>query len=179
MPLSPSEIAKPTGKCAASGVEIVPGDAYVATLVTRPGEERLERLDFALDAWSSGERPEPPLGVIGSWRTTMPEPNAAPRPLIDDDALVDLFEQLGEADDTRRLAFRYILALILIRKRLLRLEGSDGGTLLVRPKGVELPPERGGDGPAFVRVEDPGLDEESIADATEQLGGVMSTEDNA
>ena len=40
-------------------------------------------------------------------------------------------------------------------------------------KGQTLPPERGGDGPPFLEVADPGLDDETIAAATEQLGQVL------
>jgi hypothetical protein len=99
----------------------------------------------------------------------MPEPGESKRRFIDDQALTDLFEQLGEGDpDPKRAAFRYVLALILVRKRLLRLEPGDGrGGLLVRwPKA---PPEQ-----ASVHVADPGMTEDAVADVIEQLGGVLS-----
>jgi hypothetical protein len=95
------------------------------------------------------------------------------RALIDDAELVDLFEQLGAASAQRQLAFRYILALILIRKRLLRHVGTrkgSGGEVML----VQLARAAGGgpDDPA-VEVIDPGLDEQTIAEATEQLGEIM------
>jgi len=174
MGVSANDIARPTGRCAATGAAIEPGQAFVATLVET--DDGLTRLDYSPAAWEKGARPEPPLLFVGSWRTVMPEHDVKPRMFIDDDALNDLFEQLGEATETRRLALRYVLALILIRKRLLRLEGSDGSTMLVRPKGVDLPPDRGGDGPPLVRVDDPGLDEQTLNEVTEQLGVVLGDE---
>lgn len=167
------EIARPTGVCASSGRTLAAGERYIATLVE--GENGLERRDFSLEAWEAGGRPEQPL--FGSWRATMPSSDAPRRQLIEDDELLDLFDQLGEAEEDSRLAFRYVLALILMRKKLLVYEGQrreGGAAMLVRPRGVPLPPERGGDGPPLVEVRDPGMDEEKIAEATEQLGMVIS-----
>jgi len=172
------ELARPTGTCAASGDEIAVGDLFVATLVERPGEDKLERLDFSVAAWDSGARPETPLSLFGSWHTEMPEPNAQKQPFIDADGMSDLFEQLGESDDPRRQAFRYLLTLIMARKRLLKIEGQRDGAMLVRLKGQALPPERGGDGPPFIEVTNPGLDDETVASATEQLGQVLLMDEN-
>lgn len=174
------EVSRPTGVCAATGGIIAPGDAFVAALVER-ADGSLERLDFALAAWEHGARPErndgSPALVIGFWRTTMPSRDAPKRQLIAPDELVDLFDQLAEATEPSRIVFRYIIALILVRKRLLRYEGSRQGTsgsvMLVRRKGEFLPPDRGGDGPPLTEVVDPGMDEQQVADAIEQLGQVI------
>jgi len=171
--ISGFELAKPTGACAATGDEIAVGDRFIATLVERPGEDKLERLDFSIGAWESGARPAPPLSLFGSWRTEMPEPGAQKQAFIDADGMTDLFEQLGESDDPRRRAFRYLLTLIMARKRLLRIEGQHDGAMLVRLKGQALPPERGGDGPPLIEVVNPGLDDQTVALATEQLGRVL------
>jgi hypothetical protein len=180
-PTASGEIARPTGRCAATGESIEPGARYVATLVQPEGSEALERLDFGAEVWEAGARPAPSRTLFGFWRATMPEPSAKKRhPLIADDELLDLFEQIGEAADERRTAFRYVLALLLIRKRVLRYEGARTGpepVILVRPKGVALPPDRGGDGPPLVEVRDPGMDEQATAEATEELSRVMVTDD--
>jgi len=174
------EVARPTGVCAATGETIRAGERFVATLVERTDEDhRLERLDFALGAWERGSRPQRPLALVASWKTVMPERDAPKRLLIGNESLLDFFEQLAEATEPRRLALRFILALILIRKRLLRLEGSKGSSMLVRPKGVDLPPERGGEGPPLILVEDPGLDEQTIAEVTEELGAILNLDDDA
>lgn len=164
------DIATPTGVCAATGAVIEPGDRYVAVLFEVPGDERLQRLDFGTDAWEGGSAQlelAPPRRVFGSWRAVMPAPDAARRRLIDDDGLVDLFEQSAESTGERAgAAFRYVLALILVRKRLLKMEGTRGRTILVRwPKQeAQAPP---------IEVDDPGMDEATVAEVIGQLGVVI------
>ena len=76
--------------------------------------------------------------------------------LVDDDALLDLFDRLGSDDDDRRRGFRWVLGLVLVRKKLLRLEGSvrtdEGDVFLLRRRGTDpaLPP---------IEMLDPKLDE--------------------
>lgn len=171
------EIARATGHCAATGEVISPDQVYVAALVERPDQEGLERLDFSLTAWEGGARPRPPARLFGSWRAKMPEPGAAKRQFIDDEALLDLFDGLAEATEPGRLAFRFVLALILIRKRLLRHEGGRAGTMLVRRTKAGGAPQDGD--PAnnpLIEVTDPGMDEGVLAEATEQLGQIVQDE---
>ncbi len=160
--------------CAASGRALAAGDRVVVALIERTDDAGLDRIDFAEEAWDAGARDPAGRRVFAHWRGAQPEPNAKPRQFIDDDALLDLFHQLGESgagagDGRGRAAFRYVLALILCRKRLLVLEGSAPGAILVRPRGSEA-------GSATVRVEDPGLDEAMLAAATEQVGAVLRAE---
>lgn len=164
------EIARPSGVCAASGEPIEPGDRFIAAIVEREGGEgQYERRDYCVGAWEGGARPD---GVFGFWRGVMPEPNAKPRQFIDDEALLDLFDQLGESEEEKQVAFRYLLALILMRKRLLRHAGSrrhaasGQDVILVRARGSDpdAPP---------IEVRDPGMDEESVLAASEQLDRVL------
>lgn len=183
------EIARATGVCAATGRAIAVGEPFVAALAEREDEERLERLDYSLEAWESGSRPAAPLRLFGHWRAIMQRPEDRRKPFIDDAALMDLFGQLegategeagGEAGGAGggaggRVSFRYLLALMLIRKRLLKYEGMrkerEGGraVMLVRPTTPA------GATPAeLVEVIDPGMDEAAIAEAVEQLTAVLS-----
>lgn len=176
------EVSRPSGLCAASGRVIAIGEPFVAALIERAADGALERVDYAPEAWAAGARPEPQTRLIGTWRAIMRPAEGPRRALIDDGELLDLFEQLGQAGAPRQLAFRYILALILIRKRLLRHvgtrrpspspgQGSDqAGEVML----VQLAKAAGGgpDDPS-IEVIDPGLDDQTIADATEQLGEIM------
>jgi hypothetical protein len=165
------DIARPTGVCAASGRPIAAGEEYVAVLVETGPEEGFVRRDYSAEAWSGGAvlaEIKRPQCVFGYWRAVMPEPNAPRRQFIDDDALSDLFEQLIEAGadlEAGRAAFRYVLALVLVRKRLLRWEGERDGALLVRWSKSE-------EG-ALMTVPNPGMDDARINDATEQLSGIL------
>jgi len=174
------DISRPTGLCADSGRPIEPGEAFVATLVELD-TGALQRRDYTQDAWDRGARPthedSSPMLIVGFWRTTMPSKDTPKRQLIAPDELVDLFDQLADATEPARVVFRYVLSLILIRKRLLSYEGSRstdaGPVMLVRRKGEAHPPERGGDGPPYTEVLDPGMDDQRIAEATERLGAVI------
>lgn len=153
----------------------------MAALVQHSDGDVFERLDYAEEAWAGGARPARPLILLGFWRGVVPEPGAKKRMLIDDQSLLELFEQSGESEqidgegEKDRLAFRFVLALILMRKRLLTQEGSRGRSMLVRARGTPRPPE----GPPLQEVEDPGLDAGTIGRVTERLGAVISGEDVA
>ena len=160
-------ISRPTGTCASTGEPIKPGDAFVAALVERQGEEGLERLDYSTKAWLQGDRPKQPLWLFASWRAVAGRSEEKRAQFtMGDEELIELFEQLGEATDLKRQAFRFLLTLLLIRKRLLKYEGQRGGMMMVRRKDA-LPQE------PLMEVVDPGTAPEAIAAAIEQLGAVM------
>lgn len=168
------EVGRAKGVCAATGKSIKVGDEFVAVLAEK-GDEFV-RLDYSRSAWDKGVRPKPPHVLIGFWRATMPAPDDRKARLIDDEALLDLFEDLGEAEDERRLAFRYVLALLLIRKKLLRYEGThrDGAAgsgrvvLVRRPTPAKAPPAE------LVEVIDLNMNDQMVAEAVEQLGAVIA-----
>ncbi len=163
------QIGQSSGVCASTGRRLEVGEQFVAALVEPDGTDELARLDFSLIAWEEGSRPAPPTRLFGFWKGVVVLPSSRPQTLIDDDGLIDLFEQLAEQTDPRRLAFRFVLALILVRKRLLVVEESRPGMMLVRLRGTARPPE----GPAYIPVADPGLDDDAIDGVIEQLEAVM------
>ncbi|MEN0020269.1 MAG: hypothetical protein AAF747_05240 [Planctomycetota bacterium] len=163
-------IGRRTGLCAATGQPLEPGEAIEVVLAEHPERDELDRLEFGVEAWDGGARPEPPLAVFAHWHSVAPEPNAKPRLLVEDAELMDVFEQLAEATERKRLVFRYLLALILMRRKALVLEGIQRGDperLLVRPRGTDK------ESPA-IEVVDPGMDDEAIAEGIEALSAVIS-----
>jgi hypothetical protein len=60
-----------------------------------------------------------PLAV---WKTRRPEPTAKKVQAFDRDTIYKLFERLEEAHEDAQLQFRFVLALLLWRKRILKLE---------------------------------------------------------
>lgn len=166
---APYELGRSTGVCAVTGEPLAPGASAVAALVERDDDGALERLDYSLAAWESGARPD---RLFCFWRRLIPEHNAKPKPFIDDEELLALFDQLGESDQPRAIAFRYILSLLLLRKRLLRQVGSK------REEGVSvaLVKVRGAPEDPPIAVLDPGMDAETIESATEQLGAALRGE---
>jgi hypothetical protein len=171
-------VARPTGICAATGQTLEPGSPCMATLCDRVEDEGFERLDYSMDTWATGARPP---RLFSFWRTAVPEPGARTRLLVDDAVLMDLFERLADDARPQRIAFRFVLALILLRKKLLRFAGRSGGETagaaarggtehwLFLPRGA--PP-----GTPPIAVVNPQLSDDDVRELTEQLAEVLQSE---
>lgn len=169
------EIGRSTGVCAATGRELSPGEPIVVALVEREGAEGFDRVEFGAESWDGPRRMSDGRRIFAHWKTVVNEPNSKARLLIDDESLIDMFDQLcegaGEEGEARsRAALRYLLALVLCRKKLLVMDGARGerdgepGGILVRRKGEEGPP---------TFVADPGMDEATLGEATEQVSALV------
>ncbi len=158
------EVARPGGRCAVSGREIVPGEKYMAALREMP--EGMERLDVAMECWEQVPRED----LLGYWQTTMPHPQQKKKVFVDDEVLCNLFERLAETQEPLKLNFRFVLGLILIRKRLLVYESSrvEGGRDIwaVRFKGRQ----------ELLDLVDPKLDEPQMQEVSRQLGEILNEE---
>ena len=175
-------IGRPQRVCAATGVPLAAGEHSIATLVDNPLTNQIERHDFSVEAWGRTPRPVAQRNLLAAWKVVVPATDEKPKPILDDDAMLDLFEQLGnepiaiEPEDEAgasasggaggRAALRLVLALMMIRRRLLSHESNRGTTLMVRPKGVARP---SAGGPPLIEVKDPGLDVATINDVLSEL----------
>ncbi len=121
---------KPIGTtCAHGGERLEPNSVCVSVVVERDGE--LLRLDYCEADWP-GEFED----AIGQWRCRVPEPVDPGNRQIDPDGLMRYFEQLSErlaslpgGQLTEQAAppdqkLRYVVALLLLQKRRLKLDGS-------------------------------------------------------
>ena len=157
-------VSRPTGICASTGNPLLQNTPAMAALCEREEDEGFDRFDFALQEWEKSK----PARLYSNWRYIVPEAGKKPDIQIDDAVLVDLFERLESDDRPQRIAFRYILALVLLRKRKLQLisreEVEEGEIWLLRFKGTDGEP---------VKVKNPGIAEEKIQDLSEQLGEIL------
>lgn len=164
-------ISRSSGRCASTGKEFVTGDPLVVALVEVEGQEDLQRLDFSKDAWDAGARPQAPLTLFASWKASFQPADTKKKLLLSDEELLDLFEQLGASDQPRQRAFRYVLALLLVRRKVLVYEGQREGVMRVREKRTVA------EAPApTVEVLDPGLDDKTTGEVIEQLGEVIGAD---
>jgi hypothetical protein len=109
---------RPIGKkCAATGEDLVPGSECYSALIEQNGE--LQRVDYSEKGWKGA-----PEGALGVWKCIVPRPAEVRHEPLDTTALMTCFEQLIEEASPAREGLRYILALLLVKKRRLRLEGS-------------------------------------------------------
>jgi hypothetical protein len=109
------DIQRCTRRCAASGRELAPGEAFFSVL-RRQGAE-LVRADFAADRWTG-----PPDDCLGWWKSRMPERETGRAKLAPNDVLLELFQQLEAVPEKQDM--RFVLALLLVRRRVLQVEDS-------------------------------------------------------
>lgn len=162
-------IGKSTGRCAASGEALAPGTPCVSVLRDL-GDAGYERLDYAVEAWASGVRPE---GEYYFWRTIVPQPNERRAITIDDDVLEEMLVRLEEDTRPERIAFRWLVALMLLRKRRLRhlrVETRDGRETWLFHRRSD------GDGAPPIAVVNPHLDEDDLRSLADQLGAFVESD---
>lgn len=112
------EVARATGRCAVTGRSFAEGQAYYAALFENP--TGFERRDYSTESWTG-----PPEGCFCYWRGRVPVRDKKGAVLtFDAETLTRLFLNLEEEESEARQQFRFVLALLLMRKRLLRFEGS-------------------------------------------------------
>jgi hypothetical protein len=154
------EIKPPSLRCARTGRELKPGEIYYSTLTA--SADGFVRTDFAEEAWSG-----PPQGAIGFWRARVPAAGRSRPQFVHDSVLVDFFEQLADETDPQKVNFRYILALLLMRKKILKLAGADTESgrdvLLVRAAATG----------EVHRVVNPGLSEQELGAVQAEVERVL------
>lgn len=162
------DISKTSGLCCLCGKELSPGEQFVAT-VKYAGEE-LHREDFCTDCWD-GKAEEDAPDVLGIWEARLAKPKEKKKLFVDDELLIDFFQRLEGACEPLKVDLRFVLALVLMRKKLLVYDSSrklsDGRDLwTMHFKG----------GGQTSEVVDPHLDEQRIADLSRELGEILEAE---
>jgi hypothetical protein len=110
------EVQRTSRRCAATDLPLEPGDICYSVLEARGAD--VVRKDFSSAAWT-----DPPADAFAWWRTRIPEPVAKKVKLAPNDVLLELFDQL--ADDPMHSDMRYVLTLLLVRRRVFRLETAN------------------------------------------------------
>ncbi len=114
--MSDWEVQRATGRCVVTGRMFVEGEPYFAALFETP--TGVERRDYCTEAWSG-----PPEGSFCHWRTRVPVREKKKHTIVvDQTVLTNLFLRLEEETSEVKQQFRFVLALLLMRKRLLRYE---------------------------------------------------------
>jgi hypothetical protein len=111
------EVARCGGVCAATGRQLVANEEHYAVLFEEG--ESFRREDYSLEAWHG-----PPPKAFCFFKTRVPVREKKKRLLVDDDVLVNFFTRLADETHESRLHFRFVLALILMRKRILKYEDT-------------------------------------------------------
>lgn len=110
------DITRCSRKCAATDRDLQAGETCYSALV--PEGSQVVRRDYSAEAWQG-----PPGDAIGWWKSVVVDPSAKRMHWAPSDVMLNYFVQLAEnpaAEDTQ-----YVLALLLVRKRILRNEGTE------------------------------------------------------
>jgi hypothetical protein len=165
------EVGRPQGRCVVCGESIPPDEKFMAALRETPSG--FERIDCMLACWDKLDRGSGAgggTGIVAFWKATMPQAEARKKLFVDDEVLCSLFERLAEVTEPSKLNFRFVLGLILMRKRLLIYENTrredDHEIWSMRFKGCE----------EALDLLNPQLTEEQVGDVSRQLGEILNEE---
>ena len=90
------------------------GDEYYAVLLDRG--DHFDRADCSAAHWTG-----PPDGAFSYWKARVPvRAEKKRRLLVDDAVLVSFFTRLAREEESSKQEFRFVLALILMRRRLIK-----------------------------------------------------------
>ncbi len=157
------QISKTHGQCSGTGEPFQDGEDYYSALVE--GAEGLERCDFSIAYWDEHE-PK----TFCFWKTKMVAEEQKKKLLVNDEMLMSFFERLAEETDQEKVYFRFVLTLILMRKRKLKydsseiVDGSEVWTLRVTGQSRN------------VQVVNPNLTEDQIEQLSSQMGQILQVD---
>ena len=110
------EVGRSTRHCVKTGREIQPGEIFYSTLIVQGAD--VLREDFSSEGWLG-----PPEGVLGWWQSTMPARDTKREQWAPSDIMLNLLEELDA--QPQRHDMRYVLSLLLVRRRVVRLEDTE------------------------------------------------------
>jgi len=157
------EVKRASGVCEISGRELQEGEAFY-TVLFEDGET-FRRADYAEDAWQG-----PPEGCFCFYKTRVPVKEKKKKLLVDAELLINFFQRLEDEKEPVRVQFRFVLALLLMRKRLLRYDGS------AVADGVEVWEMTLMHNRTTHRVVNPRLTDDQIEDVSRQLGAILHSD---
>ncbi len=154
------EVSRTIGKCSVSGKTFEEGEEFYSVVLD--DKEGLHRCDYSVDAWEG-----PPEGTLCYCKTALPVKNEQKKTFVDDEVILDFFLRLGGADDRLKQRFRFVLSLILMRKRILKYVKT------IRESDREYWEMRLVRDKTRYRVFNPVLDEHEIEDVSVELSTIL------
>ena len=157
------QISKSQGQCFGTEQPIAPKEEFFAALVEV--EDHFERRDYCCDYWNE-HKPQ----VYCYWKSKYPDSDEKKQLLIDDEMLMSFFERLAEETDPDKINFRFVLTLILMRKRKLKYDSSR------IEEGQEIWAMRVAGQKRIVDVINPHLNEDQIEQLSSQMSEIMQVD---
>ena len=114
------DVQRTTRRCAVTDRPLAAGEEFFSVLAppaNRPDSDLVERRDLCQEAWQG-----PPEDAIGWWRARIADGGSGKAKLAPNEVLLDLFDRWS--DEPQQAEARYVLALLLVRRRILRQDDS-------------------------------------------------------
>jgi len=149
--------------CEATGRPFAEGETFHTVLFRK--NDGFRRLDLSEEAWKARTTDTEAEPIFSSWRSKFEPPAPPPaEPLPRDDA-EGMLRRLLESEDPSHTNTRYLLAVMLERKRILRPQPSpDTGTMVY---------EHASTGETFI-ITDPGLSLSDLASVQEEVSSLLA-----
>lgn len=156
------DIREPAARCSLCEREFAGGEIVFSGLMEK--EESFERLDCCEPCWTSkgGE------SLFSCWRTVQPEREKPIARRLNSEVVLEFFHRLEGEEERKKRSFRYVLALMLMRKKVMKLQGverDDGAEKLVLVESRSGVP---------YRVADLHLGGEEIAEITDEISSLLN-----
>lgn len=107
------KLSRPSRQCYLEKRPLKEGESYYSVLLIG-AEDRCERRDYSADSWEG-----PPAEAVGYWKCRMPASGPKKLMLAPREVLIDLLRQMELVPEQAKT--RYLLALLLLRRRYVRL----------------------------------------------------------
>jgi len=161
-------IQRSNRQCCSCSKQFAEGENYYSALFDTGNE--FERADYCTECWGgSGAENK----AFSFWKTHVAPREEQKKLFVDDEVLLDFFLRLSAEEGEQpehKVKFRYILALVLLRKKLLRFVD------IVREDEQEILLLRYPKQDREFRVIDPGLTEEEADTVKDDLSQVLNIE---
>jgi hypothetical protein len=154
------KISSNRGVCTGCQKDFNEEEPYISNIVD--SEEFLERRDYCIPCWEGIDTAD----SFYFWKSVF-RPRRKKSLFVDDDTLMNFFTRLAEEDSDLKKNFRYLLSLILMRKKLLNFTDvfKEGENEYLVLKGRE---------DREYRVLNPRLDESEIEEVKIQMMSVLN-----
>ena len=155
------KVQRTSGKCGGTEKELLPGEEIYAALVET--EEGFERVDFCCEYWEQNQ-PQ----VYCYWKSKIPVREEKQNLLVDNSVLSNVFLRLAGEEQEKKINFRFVLALILMRKRILKYETT------VFQDEKEIWKMKMVKDPNLHEVINPHLNDEKIQEVSQELSTILN-----
>lgn len=122
------KVSRCSRQCHQLGRPLREGEWYYSVVLE--SDEEFERRDYSAEAWDG-----PPEGAIGFWKNRMPTADDRKLVLAPAEVLIDLLRQMADFPDKAKT--RYLLALMLLRRKIVQLAADTQASSDILP--VKIP----------------------------------------